>query len=168
MQQVYNPPNPFESSYREYLEEPPKTELQVYLDDSKSILSKNESPDLCFRWSLNPYRGCSNGCSYCYARPRHEYLGFGCGTDFQTKILVKPKAPDLLRAHFLKGNWKGEMILFSGDTDCYQPLEAVWKITRQCLSVCAEFQNPVTIITKSRLIARDIDVFQELNRKEAI
>ena len=165
MQQVHNPPNPFESSYREYLEEPPKTELRIYLDESKSILSKNESPDLCFRWSLNPYRGCMHGCSYCYARPRHEYLGFGCGTDFQTKILAKPKAPELLKAHFLKESWKGEILLFSGDTDCYQPLEAVWKITRRCLEVCLEFQNPVSIITKSFLVVRDIDLLKELDRK---
>lgn len=165
LQRIHNPPNPFESSYREYLEEPPRTELQVFIDNSQTILSKNESPDLCFTWSLNPYRGCGHGCQYCYARPRHEYLGFGCGTDFQTKILVKPKAPQLLKSHFLKKDWKGELILFSGDTDCYQPLEAVWKITQRCLEVCLEFQNPVSIITKSFLIVRDIEILKELDRK---
>ena len=165
MQRVNNPPNPFESSYREYLEEPPLTELQLYVDNSQSILSKNESPDLCFTWSLNPYRGCMHGCAYCYSRPRHEYLGFGCGTDFQTKILVKPKAPELLRRHFLKKSWQGDLILFSGDTDCYQPLEAVWQLTRKCLEVCLEFQNPVSIITKSYLVTRDVELLKELDRR---
>ncbi|MBI4436082.1 MAG: radical SAM protein [Candidatus Omnitrophica bacterium] len=101
----------------------------------------------------------------CYARPTHEYLGFGSGTDFQTKIVVKPKAPELLRAHFLKKSWKGELILFSGNTDCYQPLEASWQLTRRCLEVCLEFQNPVSIITKSYLVTRDIDLLKELDCK---
>jgi len=165
MQQIKNPPNPFESSYREYLEEPPLTELQVYEENSQTILSKNDSPDLSFRWSLNPYKGCSHGCAYCFARPTHEYLGFGSGTDFQTKIVVKPRAPELLRSHFLKKSWKGELILFSGNTDCYQPLEAAWKLTRRCLEVCAEFRNPITIITKSFLVTRDIDLLKELDRR---
>ena len=165
MQRLNNPPNPYESSYREYFEEPPLAELELYEDNSQTILSKNESPDLCFTWSLNPYRGCMHGCSYCYARPTHEYLGFGSGTDFQTKIVVKPKAPELLRAHFLKKSWSGELILFSGNVDCYQPLEASWKITQRCLEVCLEFRNPVSIITKSYLVTRDIDLLKELDRK---
>lgn len=168
MQRINNPPNPFESSYREYFEEPPLTELEVYEDNSQTILSKNDSPDLCFTWSINPYRGCSHGCSYCYSRPTHEYLGFGSGTDFQTKIVVKPKAPELLRQHFLKKSWKGEIILFSGNVDCYQPLEATWQITRRCLEVCLEFQNPVSIITKSYLVTRDIDLLKELDRRAFI
>jgi len=165
MQRISNPPNPYESNYREYLEEPPLTELEVYEDNSQTILSKNDSPDLSFRWSLNPYRGCMHGCSYCFARPTHEYLGFGAGTDFQTKIVVKPKAPELLRAHFRKKSWNGELILFSGNTDCYQPLEANWQLTRRCLEVCLEFQNPVSIITKSYLVTRDIDLLKALGEK---
>src|SRR5437016_4816183 len=120
---VANPPNPWASTEIDYLEgEGPGAHLQVYEDRTKGILSKNDSPDLGFTWSINPYRGCFHACAYCYARPGHEYLSFGAGTDFDRKIVVKPRAPDLLRDAFEKRSWQGELIVFSGVTDCYQPL----------------------------------------------
>ena len=130
----------------------------MYADSSREILSRNDSPDLPFRWSLNPYRGCFHACSYCYARPSHEYLGFGAGTDFESKLVVKHDAPLLLQRTFDKPSWKGELIVFSGNTDCYQPIEAKYRLTRACLGVCAEYRNPIGIITKSALVARDVDV----------
>jgi DNA repair photolyase len=128
-------------------------------------LSHNDSPDLPFRWSLNPYRGCFHACAYCYARPTHEYWGFGAGTDFDSKIVVKQNAPALLRKAFMKPSWEGELIVFSGNTDCYQPLEASYGVTRGCLEVCAEFRNPVGLITKSVLVTRDCDVLERLHRE---
>jgi DNA repair photolyase len=163
MKPISNPPNPFDSRHRELLEPASNVKLQLFQDDTRSILSRNDSPDLCFRWSVNPYRGCFHACAYCYARPSHEYLGFGAGTDFESKLVVKPDAPSLLRQAFLKPSWTGELVLFSGNTDCYQPLEASWGLTRGCLQVCAEFCNPVGIITKAALIVRDIDVLRRIN-----
>jgi DNA repair photolyase len=128
-------------------------------------LSCNESPDLPFRWSLNPYRGCFHACAYCYARPSHEYWGFGAGTDFDSKIVVKRDAPALLRKALLKPSWQGELIVFSGNTDCYQPLEAACGLTRACLEVCAAFRNPVGIITKAALVARDLDLLKQLHEE---
>ncbi|HEY8211493.1 MAG TPA: PA0069 family radical SAM protein [Myxococcaceae bacterium] len=162
--EVANPPNPWSSTEIEYLEAPPTIRLQVFEDHTKEILSHNDSPDLGFSWSVNPYRGCMHGCAYCYARPSHEYLSFGAGTDFETKIVVKPEAPSLLRAAFDRRSWKGELVVFSGVTDCYQPLEASLKLTRGCLEACAEYRNPVGVITKAPLIERDLDVLQELHR----
>jgi DNA repair photolyase len=159
---VSNPPNPWLTSEVEYLEDPPPARLEVYEDHTREVLAHNDSPDLGFTWSINPYRGCFHACAYCYARPFHEYLGFGAGTDFDRKITVKPEAPRLLREAFEKPNWKGELIVFSGVTDCYQPLEASYRLTRGCLEVCAEYRNPVAIITKSPLIERDVDVLQAL------
>ena len=161
---VSNPPNPWLTAEVEYLEDPPPARLEVYEDHTREILSHNDSPDLGFTWSINPYRGCFHACSYCFARPTHEYLGFGAGTDFDRKITVKPEAARLLREAFEKPSWKGELIVFSGVTDCYQPLEASYRLTRGCLEVSAEYRNPVAIITKSPLIERDIDVLQELAR----
>lgn len=166
MKRIENPPNPFESHFVEYFEGIiPPAKLEIYEDTTRNILSRNDSPDLGFRWSANPYRGCFHGCAYCYARPSHEYLGFGAGTDFESKIVVKPKAPELLREAFLKPSWKGEFIFFSGDTDCYQPLEASYQLTRQCLEVCLEFGNPVGIVTKSFLIVRDLDLLKKLHER---
>ena len=113
LRRIWNPPNPYLSEHHELLE-PEVEELQVYEDASKSILSRNRSPDLAFDWSLNPYRGCFHACAYCYARPTHEYLGLGAGTDFDRRILVKPRAPELLRAHLARRSWKGDLIVFSG------------------------------------------------------
>ncbi|HEX2879597.1 MAG TPA: PA0069 family radical SAM protein [Polyangiaceae bacterium] len=138
--------------------------LRVWEDHTKSILSKNDSPDLAMRFSVNPYRGCYHGCAYCYARPSHEYLGFGAGTDFERNIVIKPDAANLLRQALRKKSWKHELIVFSGVTDCYQPLEAHYQLTRQCLQVCLEERNPVGIITKSALIERDADLLVELDR----
>jgi DNA repair photolyase len=163
MRLIANPKNPFESQYRELLEPPARVTWQVYEDASRTILSRNDSPDLPFRWSLNPYRGCFHGCAYCYARPTHEYWGFGAGTDFDSKIIVKQDAPTLLRAELMQPSWTGDLIAFSGNTDCYQPLEASYGLTRACLEVCAEFRNPVGIVTKAALVERDLDVLQRLN-----
>jgi DNA repair photolyase len=165
MKKIDNPPNPFESECRELLEPAPAVHLEVFEDHAQGILSHNKSPDLAFRWSVNPYRGCVHSCIYCYARRTHEYLGFGAGTDFESKIVVKPRAAELLRAEFMKPSWKGELVLFSGVTDCYQPLEAVYRLTRKCLETCLEFQNPAGLITKSYLVTRDIDILQELSRQ---
>jgi DNA repair photolyase len=160
---VSNPPNPWASTEVEYLEEPPpEIKLEVYEDHSRQILATNDSPDVGFRWSVNPYRGCFHGCSYCYARPSHEYLSFRAGTDFERRIVVKPNAPELLRQAFSKKSWQRETVVFSGVTDCYQPLEASYRLTRRCLEVCAEFGTPAGIITKAPLIERDIDVLQAL------
>ena len=163
MKPVSNPPNPFHSAHRDLLEPAPHVTTQVFEEDARTILSRNESPDLPFRWSVNPYRGCFHACAYCYARPTHEYWGFGAGTDFESKLISKPHAAELLRAAFLKPSWTGELVLFSGNTDCYQPLEATYGLTRACLAVCAEFRNPVTIITKSALVQRDLDLLQALH-----
>jgi DNA repair photolyase len=160
---VDNPRNPWLSSHVEYLGEPPLEPLRIYEDQSRSILAENDSPDLGFRWSLNPYRGCFHGCAYCYARPSHEQLGYGSGTDFERRIVVKPRAPELLREAFERRSWVGERILFSGNTDCYQPLEASYRLTRACLEVCAEYRNPVHVITKAPLIERDLDVLERLH-----
>jgi DNA repair photolyase len=157
-----NPPNRFDRYRVEYAEEAPDTPLELYDDASQSVLSENDSPDLGFRYSLNPYRGCLHGCAYCYARPTHEYLGFGAGTDFERKIVVKRRAPELLRERFEKKSWEGELVVFSGNTDCYQPLEHKLEITRGCLAVCAEYQNPVHVITKSALVERDIDLLARI------
>lgn len=165
MKKVDNPPNRFDAWSREFLEEPPTAALEIFEEEAKSILSENKSPDLDFRWSLNPYRGCFHACSYCYARPSHEYLGFGAGTDFESKIVVKTNAAPLLRQTFEKSSWQGELILFSGDTDCYQPLERHYQLTRQCLQICLEYRNPVSLITKSPLIVRDGELIAQLSKQ---
>ena len=160
-----NPPNPWATSEIEYLEgDAPHAALQYYEDHTRQILSKNDSPDVGFNWSVNPYRGCFHACAYCYARPSHEYLSFGAGTDFERKIVVKPNAPELLREAFENKAWRGELVAFSGVTDCYQPAEASYRLTRGCLEVCAEYKNPVGIITKAALIERDIDLLVELSK----
>ena len=163
MREIANPPNPFESLHRELLEPAPVAKLVVYADETQTILSRNESPDLPFRWSVNPYRGCFHACAYCYARLSHEYWGFGAGTDFESKLVVKPDAPQLLRRAFEKPSWSGELIVFSGNTDCYQPLEAEYQLTRACLEVCADYRNPLVIITKGALVCRDLDVLVRLH-----
>ncbi len=158
-----NPPNQWRKELVSYLEEAePSVELTVFQDQTKQILSDNDSPDLGFKFSVNPYRGCLHGCAYCYARPSHEYLGFGAGADFERKIVVKLRAAALLREAFEKPSWQGELILFSGNTDCYQPLEASYGLTRGCLAVCVEYGNPLHVITKSALVERDADLLAEL------
>lgn len=164
-----NPANRFETIYiepDEYLAgdegEERKIPTQFLLDNSKSILAGNESPDLPFRYSINPYRGCEHGCIYCYARPSHEYLGFSSGLDFETKIMVKENAADLLRKQFSSRAWEPQVVCLSGNTDCYQPVERHLKITRECLEVFREHRNPVSIITKNFLITRDADILADL------
>lgn len=161
-----NPPNRFQAARDAWWwEPPPPATVRVFEDDSKQILSRNDSPDLPFRWSLNPYRGCQHACAYCYARPSHEYWGFGAGTDFETRLMVKPDAPALLREALMKPSWKGELVVLSGNTDCYQPLEARWGLTRACLEAFRDFRNPVGLITKSPLVVRDLDLLTELHRR---
>jgi DNA repair photolyase len=138
----------------------PKTE---YLPDaSRSIVAENHSPDVPFRFSVNPYRGCAHGCSYCYARPTHEYLGLNAGLDFETKVLVKHDAPKLLRAFLSRPSWRPEPIIFSGVTDCYQPAERDFRLTRQCLEVAWDSRQPIGIITKNALVVRDLDILQPM------
>ena len=162
---VANPPNRFESTQREALEPSSRVEIQLFEDDTHQILSRNDSPDLPFRWSVNPYRGCFHACAYCYARPSHEYWGFGAGTDFDSKIVLKRRAADLLKQAFEKRSWDGELIVFSGNTDCYQPLESTLGLTRACLEICAAYRNPVGIITKGALPVRDLDLFRQLQEQ---
>lgn len=162
LRRVDNPPNPFTAEHREWLEAPPLAALEVYEETAKSILSENDSPDIPFRWSLNPYRGCQHACAYCYARPYHEYLDLGAGTDFDSKISVKINAPELLEAELRRPRWQAELIVFSGVTDCYQPLEAVYRLTQRCLDACLAARNPVGIITKSFLVARDAPLLAQL------
>lgn len=162
-----NPPNRFERlSYEsdgdvDY-EEPGRPKTVFYRDDSRSIIAYNESPDVGFSASFNPYRGCEHGCSYCYARPYHEYLGLSSGIDFETKIFVKEDAPDLLVRELSAARWEPQTLGVSGVTDAYQPIEKRVELTRRCLEVCAEFRNPVCIVTKNRLVARDIDILAQL------
>lgn len=163
LRRVDNPPNPYVSAHAEWLEPPPPARVAIFEEPGGSILSSNDSPDLPYRWSVNPYRGCQHACAYCYARRTHEYLGWGAGTDFDTKLIVKPNAAELLRGAFSKRTWKGESVHFSGVTDCYQPIEASYGLTRACLEVCLEFRNPAYVITKAFLVVRDIDLFRALN-----
>lgn len=137
-------------------------------DSSRSLVTQNDSPDIGFTFSANPYRGCEHGCIYCYARPTHEYLNLSAGLDFESKIFVKYEAADLLRKKLLSKSWEGEPIFFSGVTDCYQPVERKLKITRACMEVLLEFRNPVSIITKNHLIVRDLDLFAEMAKHDGI
>ena len=141
---------------------------QFFKDHSQTVISRNDSPDLDFQASLNPYRGCEHGCIYCYARPTHEYLGFSAGLDFESKIMVKADAPELLRQELASPKWQPQVIFMSGVTDCYQPVERKLKLTRRCLEVVAEFRNPVFIVTKNRLVTRDLDLLAELARHHAV
>lgn len=140
----------------------PAPGTQFIPDHSKSIIAYNDSPDVGFDASINPYRGCEHGCVYCYARPSHEYLGYSAGLDFETKILVKHDAPALLRRELAGRKWRPQVIAMSGNTDCYQPIERKLKLTRRCLEVLVEFRNPVSLITKNHLVTHDIDLLADL------
>jgi DNA repair photolyase len=144
-----------------------RSQTQYFGDATKSIITRNTSPDVGFETSLNPYRGCEHGCIYCYARPTHEYLGFSAGLDFESKIMVKTNAPELLRAELESPRWEPQTLVLSGVTDPYQPVERKLRITRGCLEVLAQFRNPVAIITKNHLVTRDIDVLRELAASKA-
>lgn len=137
-------------------------------DLSRSIVSNNQSPDVPMEFTANPYRGCEHGCSYCYARPTHEYLGFSAGKDFETQILVKREASQLLRQFFLKKSWQPRVIALSGVTDPYQPIERQLQLTRSCLKVFLEFGNPVQLITKNYLITRDLDLLRALAQEQLV
>ena len=160
VRRVSNPPNPWLTTHVEWIGEPPPVAVRVYEERSRSILSENDSPDVPFRWSVNPYRGCQHACAYCYARPTHQYLGLGAGTDFDSKLVVKTNAAELLREAFARRSWRGERVAFSGVTDCYQPIEASYELTRRCLEVCAEFRNPVDVVTKGALVRRDVELLR--------
>ncbi|MFN7142037.1 MAG: radical SAM protein, partial [Limisphaerales bacterium] len=170
-----NPANRFEKLHLEYdadvhqltEEELPRNTV-LLKDKSCSVLTRNDSPDVGFTFSINPYRGCEHGCIYCFARPTHEYLGFSSGLDFESKILVKEDAPELLREALSSKKWEPQVVVMSGVTDCYQPIERKLKITRRCLEVFAEFRNPVAIITKNHLVTRDIDVLSGLAKHNAV
>lgn len=164
---VDNPDFRFSTQEIEWLDFQP-LHLEIYEENCRTIITENRSPDISMRFSVNPYRGCFHGCSYCYARPSHQYLDFGAGTDFERKIVVKVNAADALRQTFRAKKWQGDPITFSGNTDCYQPLELKYELTRRCLEVCAEFKNPVQIITKGALIERDIDLLCKLNREASV
>jgi len=148
------------SEFAELEENPPPTEF--FEDDSRSVVARNASPDLPFDSSVNPYRGCEHGCIYCYARPYHEFLGFSSGLDFERKILVKKRAPELLREALGRRSWRPRLISMSGVTDPYQPVERKLKLTRGCLEVLRDFRNPVGIVTKNHLVTRDADVLGDL------
>jgi DNA repair photolyase len=168
-----NPPNRFEALHVVTdpdcpPEERPHPGTRFFLDRSESLLTRNESPDVGFAFGLNAYRGCEHGCAYCYARPYHEYLGWSSGLDFETKILVKLRAPELLRRELTKPRWQPQPIAMSGVTDCYQPAERHFRLTRQCLEVCAGLRHPIFIITKNALVTRDRDVLVELARDRCI
>ncbi len=149
-------------------EDRPSLKTRFFKDSSQSIVNSNNSPDVGFDFSVNPYRGCEHGCAYCFARPTHEFLGMSAGLDFESKIFVKEDAPSLLRKKLMSKSWKPAVIAMSGVTDCYQPAERKFRLTRGCLEVLAEFRNPVAMITKNALITRDIDLFKELASFNAV
>jgi DNA repair photolyase len=167
-----NPKNRFEQA--EYVPDPeafdedePGPRTQFLRDHTRGIIARNDSPDIPFTASVNPYRGCEHGCIYCFARPTHEYLGFSAGLDFETRILVKHDAPELLRHELASRRWEPQPIAMSGVTDPYQPAERRFEITRGCLQVLAEFRNPVAIVTKNHLVTRDIDLLADLAQHQA-
>jgi DNA repair photolyase len=175
-----NPPNRFErlhvacdaETWQPDLDgmpdERPDPRTQFFHDATETILTRNDSPDVPFTYGLNAYRGCEHGCAYCFARPYHEYLGWSSGLDFETKILVKLRAPELLRRELAAPKWQPQSVTMSGATDCYQPAERHFRITRRCLEVFAEFRNPVGLITKNFLITRDRDLLAELARHRCV
>lgn len=166
MRYVKNPPNPYNKYSAEYVGEPPQTKLEIFEElATKKVITKAFASDWegGWRYTVNCYRGCVHGCTYCFARQYHEYLGYGAGTDFETKIVVKPNTPRLLREELKKTRNKMPHLDFSFATDPYLPLEASYELTRKCLEVCAEFRVPVGVITKSPLVTRDIDILRKLN-----
>ena len=145
-----------------------KTNTQIIEVFPKTIVNAVKSPDLPMEYSLNPYQGCEHGCSYCYARPTHEYWGFAAGIDFERKIMVKKNAPELLEKFFRKRNYFPKTIMLSGNTDCYQPIERELKITRKILEVCLAYRHPVSILSKNALVLRDLDLFIKMNELNLI
>jgi len=168
MRHVRNPPNPFLTTEIEWLGEPPAAEIEVYVERAKSLVVENDSPDVPFRFGLNPYRGCQHACAYCYARRTHEFLGFGAGTDFDTRIVVKENAAELLERELARPRLRGQVLTLSGVTDPYQPLEASYRLTRACLEVVRAFGNPVGIVTKGALVRRDRDLLARMAERQAV
>ena len=169
---VFNPGNRFEQIELERFEdwdptEDPAPGTRFFKDKTSAIINYNDSPDVGFDASINVYRGCEHGCIYCFARPTHEYLGFSSGLDFETRIMVKEDAPELLRRELMAPKWKPQLLAMSGVTDCYQPIERKMRLTRRCLEVLHEFRNPVVIITKNHLVTRDVDLLAGLARFHA-
>jgi len=167
-----NPTNRFEQIHLERdidwnPDEDPAPRTLFFKDSTSSIINYNDSPDVGFEASVNPYRGCEHGCIYCFARPTHEYLGFSAGLDFETRIMVKENAPQLLRKELASPKWKPQVIALSGVTDCYQPIERKLQLTHRCLEVLAEFRNPVAIVTKNFLVTRDIDILSPMAQDNA-
>lgn len=174
-----DPPNRFERVHveadfeqlepdDEHSDQTPRRDIEYFTDGTRSIVTENKSPDIPFRYSINPYRGCVHACTYCYARNTHEYLGLNAGLDFETKILVKHNAPELLREFLSAKTWKPETIVFSGVTDCYQPAEREYRLTRGCLEVAARCNQPVGIVTKNALVLRDLDLFRDLASRRMV
>jgi DNA repair photolyase len=174
----FNPPNRFDPEHHEieletveddadYLEGLRRPETEFLPDRSRTVIVENDSPDVGFEASVNPYRGCEHGCIYCYARPTHEYLGMSAGLDFETKILVKHDAPALLRRELESPKWRPRILSLSGVTDPYQPIERKLRLTRRCLEVMVEFRQAVTIVTKNRLVSRDVDLLAALAAHKA-
>lgn len=167
-------PNKFQNQYYDYDEdsktarEELESNTEVFYETPHNVISKNNSDDLGFDKSINPYQGCEHGCIYCYARNSHEYWGFNAGIDFERKIVIKEKASELLEKKFLSKSWRPEVVMLSGNTDCYQPLERKFKITRRLLSVFEKYRNPVGMITKNNLITRDIDILSELAKNNLV
>jgi DNA repair photolyase len=152
----------------EYLKERTDRRVEYLSDAAKSIVTENDSPDIPFRFTVNPYRGCVHACPYCYARNSHEYLGLNAGLDFETRIFVKHRAPILFREFLARDAWRPEPIIFSGITDCYQPAEREFRLTRQCLEIANECCQPVSIITKNALVLRDLDLLQNMASRNLV
>jgi DNA repair photolyase len=164
MRQIANPPNPYQKYSAEFIGEPPETKLEIFEETAtKSVITKAFSSDFGSRFTVNCYRGCIHACTYCFARQYHEYLGFGAGTDFETKIVAKINAPEVLRKELRSKRQKIRHLDFSFATDPYLPIEANYQLTRKCLEVCVEFKQSVFVITKSPLVTRDIDLLQKLD-----
>lgn len=164
-----NPDNPYfnhayDTESQDGLDEPfePYPKTQFFYDQAKKIINKVSSPDIPLAFSMNPYQGCEHGCIYCYARNSHQYWGYSAGLDFESKIIIKQNTPELLIKELNHPKWKPSPIMFSGNTDCYQPIERKTQLTRKCLQIFVEYAHPVGMITKNSLILRDIDVLQQL------
>lgn len=168
----HNPPNRFEPLHvepdPERTADDPDPRTRFYRDHSRDVVSTNDSPDVPLDLGINPYRGCEHGCVYCFARPYHEYLGFSAGLDFETRIVVKENAPELLRRRLSSPRWRPAPLMLSGATDPYQPVERRLRLTRRVLAVLAEFRNPVSLITKNHLVTRDVDLLRQLGDHDAV
>ncbi|MBK7220936.1 MAG: PA0069 family radical SAM protein [Saprospiraceae bacterium] len=172
---LLNPQNPFSSEVRDktpwlWDAEGDEVKIKTKLVDTypKTIVNKVDSPDVGMEYSLNPYQGCEHGCVYCYARNTHPYWGYSSGVDFESVILIKRNASELLEKLLKSKTWTGHPIMLSGNTDCYQPIEKELEITRELLQIFLKYKHPVGIVTKNALILRDLDILKELNKHQLI